>query len=415
MPDDRQSEGGRGALGFRRRVQGRPAAFGVARERRQGAAIQPDHAALCGRGNDLIRLRRYAEALATYDQAIAIKSDYADAFNNRGVSLLGLNRLLQALASYDKALAAKPGHAEALYNRGNLLRQLKRPLEALASYDQAIAIRPDYADAFNNRGNALQGLQRPLEALASYDRAVAIRPTFVESHENKGILLAELGQLAAAREALQTAITLAPRRTRSHFYLALLKQTRAGDPHLAIMEDMALDIDSLTASEQIDLNFALAKAYEDCGDYERSFRSLASGNALKRKRVVYHEDAALRVFKRLVKAFTRRDAPASRCWRPLRRAGVHFWDAALGMTVVEQILTSHPRVHAAGEIDDFENAINGLRERCRSLPTNCCEVSARVTCKVSGPLPRRPIGFWTRGQPISSMPASSISRCQRRE
>ena len=291
--------------------------------------------------------------------AIAIKSDYADAFNNRGVALLGLGRPLPALASYDKALSVRPDHAEALYNRGNLLRQLKRPLEALASYDQAIAIRPGYADAFN----ALQDLQRPWEAIASYDRSLAIRPTYVESYENKGILLAELGHLASAREALECAIRLDPRRTRSHFHLALVEKTRAGDRHLAVMEDLALRNDSLTVSEQIDLDFALGKAYEDCGDYERSFRFLAAGNALKRKNVVYHEKGALKFSSkssRRSRAIRSADAEVS-ATLPTRQCS--FSECRVrGRRSSSRSSRSYPRVSPPGKSTTSKNAIMGLRD-----------------------------------------------------
>jgi tetratricopeptide (TPR) repeat protein len=323
-----------------------------------------DHAeAFCKLGNALIGLKSYSEALAAYDKAVAIKPDYADAFNNRGIALLQLNRPRLALESFEKALAAKSDHVQALYNHGNVLCDLKRPTEALASYDQAIAAKPDYADAFNNRGNALQDLKRPLEAIASYDRALAIRPTYVESHENRGILLGELGQLALAQEALETAIKLAPQRARSHFHLTLLRRTSPGDPHLAVMENLALRIDSLAPSEQIDLNFALAKACEDSGDTEQSFRRLVAGNALKRKAVVYHEDATLRVFKRLIKTFT---ADSMRLGpeggEPSDAPVFIFGMPRSGSTLVEQILASHPRVVALGEVDDFENALMGLRD-----------------------------------------------------
>ena len=89
-------------------------------------------------------LKRLAEALASYDKAIALKPDYAEAYNNRGIALQGLNRPEEALASYDKAIALKPDYAEAHRNRGNALRDLKRPAEALASYDKAIALKPDF-------------------------------------------------------------------------------------------------------------------------------------------------------------------------------------------------------------------------------------------------------------------------------
>ena len=51
------------------------------------------------------------------------------------------------------AIALKPDFAEAYNNRGNALWDLQRPVEALASYDKAIALKPDYAEAYDNRGN----------------------------------------------------------------------------------------------------------------------------------------------------------------------------------------------------------------------------------------------------------------------
>ena len=105
---------------------------------------RPSTIAACAAG-----LKRLDEALASYDKALALKPDYAKAFNNRGNALQDLKRLDEALASYDKALALKPDYAEALNNRGNALRELKRFDEALASYDRALAARPDHAHAFS--------------------------------------------------------------------------------------------------------------------------------------------------------------------------------------------------------------------------------------------------------------------------
>ena len=138
-------------------------------------------------------LKRPAEALASYDKAIALKPDYAEAHNNRGNALKDLKRPAEALASYDKAIALKPDYAEAHNNRGNALKDLKRPAEALASYDRAIALKPDYAEAYNNRGNALKDLKRPAEALASYDKAIALKPDYAEAYWNQSLCLLLMG------------------------------------------------------------------------------------------------------------------------------------------------------------------------------------------------------------------------------
>jgi len=96
-------------------------------------------------------LNRLDEAVASYDRAIAIKSDYADAYSNRGNALKGLKLLKEAIDCYDRAIAINPNHADAYYNRGIALQEQKRYEDAIASYDQAININPDYANAYWNK------------------------------------------------------------------------------------------------------------------------------------------------------------------------------------------------------------------------------------------------------------------------
>ena len=80
------------------------------------------------------------------------------ALSNRGAVLKAMKRYDEALESYDRALSFQPDHVEVLNNRAGVLHELKRHDEALAGYDRALALRPDYAEALNNRGVALQAL-----------------------------------------------------------------------------------------------------------------------------------------------------------------------------------------------------------------------------------------------------------------
>jgi tetratricopeptide (TPR) repeat protein len=81
-----------------------------------------------------------------------LRPDYAEAHSNRGNALQELKRFDEAVASYDRALAQHTHLAEAHSNRGNALRELARFAEALASYDRAQAARPHFADAHFNEG-----------------------------------------------------------------------------------------------------------------------------------------------------------------------------------------------------------------------------------------------------------------------
>ena len=115
-----------------------------------------------------------------------MRPDDAEVLNNRGATLRELKRYDEALASYDRALSLRPDYADAFYNRGVTLQELKRFDEALASYDHALTLRPDFAEALNNRGSALRELNRFDEALASYDRALAVKADY--AHPFSGAL-----------------------------------------------------------------------------------------------------------------------------------------------------------------------------------------------------------------------------------
>jgi len=174
-------------------------------------ALQSDFAnAHYNRGKVLKELKRLAEAIKSYDQAIRLKPDYAEAYNNRGTTFAELKRLGEAVSSYDEAIRLKPNYANAYYNRGNALAELKRPGEAIKSYDQAIGLKSDYAEAHNNRGNALKELKRLDEAIKSYDQAIRLKSDYAEAYNNRGNALAELKRLVEAVDSYREALRFKP-------------------------------------------------------------------------------------------------------------------------------------------------------------------------------------------------------------
>ena len=160
------------------------------------------------KGNALKSLERYNEAIESYDKAIKIKSDYAFAYNNKGNALKNLERYDEAIESYDKAIKINPNYIEAHHNKGNILKDLKRFDESISSYDKAIEINPDYYFSFNNRGIIFQHLNHFEKALASYDKAIEINPNYPETYNNKGNILKELKRYDEALTCYEKAIKL---------------------------------------------------------------------------------------------------------------------------------------------------------------------------------------------------------------
>jgi predicted O-linked N-acetylglucosamine transferase (SPINDLY family) len=147
-----------------------------------GISLRPNADACRKRGNALRQLGRTAEALASYDEGLAV--DPASVLGNfdRALALQESERHEGALVSYDRVVALQPGFAEAHNNRGNVLAMLQRHEDALNSYNRAIALKPDFASAFKNRSNALVSLGRYPDALESIEKAMALDPQFAYAH-----------------------------------------------------------------------------------------------------------------------------------------------------------------------------------------------------------------------------------------
>jgi len=175
----------------------------------QAIALKPDfHEAWSNRGLVLYALGRYEEAIASCDQAIEFKPNNDAAWNNRGLALHALGWYEEAIASCDQAIEITPDFHGAWGNRGNSLSASGRKEEAIASYDQLLKIKPDDHQAWNNRGNSLFALGRKEEAIASFDQALEIKTDYHEAWNNRGLVLSALGRNEEAIASNDRAIAL---------------------------------------------------------------------------------------------------------------------------------------------------------------------------------------------------------------
>jgi tetratricopeptide (TPR) repeat protein len=118
----------------------------------------------------LVATNEYEAALTYYDQALSIKQDYHEAWNNKGIALSNLKRYKEAIASYHQALKIKPDYHEAWYNQGNALYSLKFYEQAINSYNKAMEFKPDYAEALYYKEQALDKLGQHEKAKVSHDK-----------------------------------------------------------------------------------------------------------------------------------------------------------------------------------------------------------------------------------------------------
>jgi hypothetical protein len=91
---------------------------------------------------------------------------------NKGQVLLSEDQPAEALASFDQALALDPNHAEALVKKGDALEKLRRSQEALECYDRALMVDDSMTIAYLHKGGLLNRLERFDEAMQCYEQAL---------------------------------------------------------------------------------------------------------------------------------------------------------------------------------------------------------------------------------------------------
>lgn len=321
--------------------------------------LKPDSAETYANiGNALARLNRPREALASYVKASELNPRLAEPYNNSGGLLASLGRHEEALAQFQRALPLQPDRALAYYNLGTALGALDRHEEAVAHYKKALAERPNYPAALNNLGNSLHALFRPAESLEAFEKLLALNSRNASAHFGVGNALQVLGRVAEARQAFDRAVALAPGEPLFHYALVQTKRVREEDPQLVAMENLSRHIASLSESGQIELHFALAKAYDDIGRIEHAFEHLNDGNTLKRRGIVYDEAAELGALHTLEHVFTAEMTEARRGLGDPSELPIFILGMPRsGTTLVEQILASHPRVFGAGELPLLQQLI----------------------------------------------------------
>jgi tetratricopeptide (TPR) repeat protein len=305
--------------------------------------LQPDFAD--GHNNLGVALAaqgRIDDAVARYRRALSLRPDNAAAHGNLGVALAAQGRNADAVTHYGRALLLDPSQAGIHYNLGIALSAQGRIAEAVTHYQRAVTLDPNYADAHNNLGNLLEAQDNSVEAMTHYGRAIAINPRHAEAHNNVGNMFREHGKFDNALAHYGRAIAIAPANAEAHFHRAEIKTFHRGDTDLAVLEALA-GKDDLPANKAPFVHFALAKALEDCGDYERAFEHLRRGNELKRSQIHYNEPAVARNFQRI--KYDRCEGEGNPSSVPIFVLGM----PRSGSTLIEQILASHPQIQGAGE------------------------------------------------------------------
>ncbi|MCB1367888.1 MAG: tetratricopeptide repeat protein, partial [Rhodobacteraceae bacterium] len=282
-----------------------------------------------------------------------------------------------SLAAARRAVKLKADYPEAHLNLAIALTRAGQHSEAISHCRIALDQRPDYGAAHMQLGLLEEEQGDWRTARTHLERATECAGAGVAAYNNLGTLLNTIGDFPAAEAAWEAGLKLAPGSAEMHANLAELKTFKPGDGQIADMQALLSD-GKLPDAEAVKLHFALAKAYDDCGDFDEAFRLFLSGNAIRKSLFPYQPSETDAEFA-AIRAAYEQGFPAANLAPDMSGVPQPVFIVGLprsGTTLVEQILASHSAIAGAGEqghmnrlfppLLEAENWQNPDRERLKT-------------------------------------------------
>jgi len=349
--------------------------------------LKPDHiGAIINSGNTMMSLARYDEAAAYYHNALQLQPDDPDTCNTLGSALYLTGKTEQAAEYFRRAIGYRDNFAHAYYNLANTLHTMGRANEAIYNFRQAINHDPRFPKAHIDLGHLLRSHGEYQQAEKHFRQALAIKPNDSQARSGLAMLARQQGKLdealdiykkmlliqpddadALAGEAdilerrgnleeawarVRTAISKGVENTAlADVYSRICIQHNQCEDALALCNRL-LARKSTPGSERQTLHYALGRLLDRLGAFDEAFKHYKQANELSPFRFDPAGHAAQ--IDELIATFN----PASMAQLPRSRNHSQQPVFIVGMprsgtSLVEQILSSHPQVFGAGELNEI--------------------------------------------------------------
>ncbi|MYK31231.1 MAG: tetratricopeptide repeat protein [Boseongicola sp. SB0670_bin_30] len=333
--------------------------------------------------------KRSEEAIASYQRAIKLDPDYAEAYGGAGRVLFNSGRIRDAAEAMRPAVILAPDGVPGLAGLGASLSRLGHHQAAVVLLKRASRLDRRDARLFVELGDAcarlgdheaaveayahavelasrsakgvsvglrlafadaLEHVQRSADALAELDRALRDEPAHAGALLSKASMLQTRGEFEEAHELFRRVIQRHPENGDAYRRLMISHRATRNDPIIDEMVDL-FERDGIRDEDRMNLGFAIAKALEDTRDDARVFRFLGEANRIADGLSGVSANQRFAEIADCREAYGRIDfarvaAAAENRFAPIFVTGL----PRSGTTLVEQIIAAHSGVESGGEL-----------------------------------------------------------------
>jgi tetratricopeptide (TPR) repeat protein len=299
---------------------------------------------------------RFLEAQRACEELIARDPRHADSFFLLGMAEDARGAVTKAADHVATAVDLSP-NAEYLAHFARILSRLQRNEAALDAATRAAGLDPREPLTLDTIGCVHSRLGRHETAIGFFTRAVAADPRHVEFRFNLAASLGFLGRFDEAEAHYEEILAAAPLFVKAHTALSLLRKQTPEHNHIPRLRKV---LENAPPALHLHIHYALAKELEDTGDHPATFTHLEAAGALRKRELGYKADFDKAIFAALRERFTHgpRHVTGHNSDAPIFVVGM----PRTGTTLVDRIISSHPDVTSAGELQTFPLSVKRLTQ-----------------------------------------------------
>lgn len=312
-----------------------------------------DPASLYYQAVDALNRSEWSKAFILAQRVLPMAPSHAGVHFVAGVAALHQQQIPVALRHLHRAVTLNPSRPDYGAQWACALAAAGLIQRAIEAADTAAAMPSLDPLTLDSLGVVYSQANAHTKAAEMFRRAAELQPEVPSFRFNRATSLTFTGDAAAAELEYEACLAREPRYWKAHLALAQLRKQRADENHVERLRSL-LARHANDVSGQMYLHLALSKEYEDLGELEQSFMHLTAGKRAGREGRDYSSERDASLFKSIeANTLELRGSEGSDSEEPIFVIGM----PRSGTTLVDRILSSHPRVQSAGELQHFSIAL----------------------------------------------------------
>ena len=309
-----------------------------------------------------------------------------------GLTYLTLKNYLEAEKFFRNIILFKP-NAENYYIYGNIHKQLKNYNEASKYFSKAINLKYDYSEAYNNLGNTKFKLGLIDQAVKNYQNAIKFNKKNIPAYFNLAHAYNEEKNFDDLKKVLQEVLKIDEKNTTALNdlgYLNLIlgnvdegrklfeKVINIDDKHIRAFKNYFLitkitkdnkffkklekiDLSNVNDEDKIFAYTSLSKCNFDLNNSDLALKYLAESHKVKKIKSNFNLEDQNKLFEKIKKIFEKNQYMYNEHKDELKFTPIFILGMPRsGTTLLEQVLSSHSKIHGAGELNYLPKIIDNV-------------------------------------------------------